>query len=58
MSDGETGLVTPPKPREIAAAFDRLFADRPHARRLGEAGGGLVRERVPSWPEVVERLME
>ncbi len=58
VSDGETGLVTPPKPREIAAAFDRLFADRPLAGRLGEAGGGLVRERVPSWPEVVERLME
>lgn len=57
VEDGATGLVTPPDARDIAAAFDRLFADRELARRLGEAGCGRLRDEVPAWPDVVERLL-
>jgi glycosyltransferase involved in cell wall biosynthesis len=58
VTDGETGLVTPPEPRAIAEAFDRLYTDRALARRLGDAGNAVVRERVPGWPDVVARLLD
>jgi glycosyltransferase involved in cell wall biosynthesis len=58
VEDGETGFVTEPKPRAIAEAFDRLWADRDRARRMGTAGHALVRETVPTWPEVVARLLD
>lgn len=58
VSDGETGLVTPPEPRAIAEAFDRLFTDREMATRLGSAGNALVRTEVPRWPDVVARLLD
>jgi glycosyltransferase involved in cell wall biosynthesis len=58
VTDGETGLVTAPEPRAVAEAFDRLFADRALAQRLGEAGNAVVRERVPAWPDVVARLLD
>lgn len=58
VANGETGLVTPPEPEAIAAAIDRLHGDRAFAARLGAAGKARVREVVPSWPEVVERLLE
>lgn len=57
VEDGATGLVTPPEPRDIAAAFDRLHADHALARRLGDAGCERLRAEVPTWPEVVERLL-
>jgi len=58
VTDGETGLVVPPEPKAIAEAFDRLYVDRALAKRLGEAGHAVLRERVPGWPEVVARLTE
>jgi len=58
VADGETGLVTPPEPKAIAEAFDRLYVDRALAKRLGQAGNAALRERVPGWPEVVARLTE
>jgi glycosyltransferase involved in cell wall biosynthesis len=58
VSDGETGLVTPPEPQAIAHAFDRLFSNRPLARKMGEAGNEKLRATVPGWPEVVARLTE
>jgi glycosyltransferase involved in cell wall biosynthesis len=57
VRDGETGIVAPPKPRAIAAAFDRLWSDRDAARSWGLGGNRLVRERVPEWSEVVARLL-
>jgi glycosyltransferase involved in cell wall biosynthesis len=57
VSDGETGLVAEPEPKEIAAAFDRLFSDRDGAARMGRTGNELIREVVPTWPEVVTRLV-
>jgi glycosyltransferase involved in cell wall biosynthesis len=56
VADGETGLVTPPEPEAIAHAFDRLYSNHPLAKKMGEAGHALIRERVPGWPEVVARL--
>jgi glycosyltransferase involved in cell wall biosynthesis len=56
--DGETGLVTPPDPKAVAQAFDRLYADRDLALRLGRAGGAVVRAEVPRWPDVVARLLD
>jgi glycosyltransferase involved in cell wall biosynthesis len=58
VADGRTGIVAAPEPRAIADAFDRLAADEALARRLGGAGHELVAERVPSWPEVVARLLD
>jgi glycosyltransferase involved in cell wall biosynthesis len=58
VDDDVTGLVVPPEPTEIAAAFNRLARDRAAARRLGDAGHERLRERVPEWPEIVRRLLE
>jgi glycosyltransferase involved in cell wall biosynthesis len=58
VAHAETGLIAPPEPTAIAEAFDRLEGDEPLARRLGDAGYALLRERVPTWPEVVERLLD
>ncbi len=57
VQDGETGVVADPEPRAIAEAFDRLFADRAHAARMGEAGRDRVETEVPRWPEVIARLL-
>jgi len=57
VSDGETGLVVPPGPRAIAAAFDRLYEDRRLAERLGSAGHERMTSAIPSWPEIVARLL-
>jgi glycosyltransferase involved in cell wall biosynthesis len=57
VEDGETGLVTPPDPPAVADAFDRLFADRALASRMGEAGRARLESEVPAWPEVVARLL-
>ena len=58
VTDGETGLVTAPEPKAIADTFDRLFADRALAARLGAAGNAVVRDRVPAWPDVVARMLD
>jgi glycosyltransferase involved in cell wall biosynthesis len=58
VAEGETGLVSAPEPKAIAEAFDRLFADRALAKRLGEAGNARVRAEVPRWPDVVARLLD
>lgn len=58
VTDGETGLVTEPEPAAIAEAFDRAFRDREAGARMGEAGAALIRETVPTWSEVVTRLLE
>jgi glycosyltransferase involved in cell wall biosynthesis len=58
VTDGETGLVTAPEARAIAEAFDRLATDRDGALRMGKAGSALIRDVVPTWPEVVSRLLD
>ncbi len=52
-----TGLVVEtPEPRSIAAALDRLAADRAFAGRLGNTGRARV--RGIEWSRVVEGLLE
>jgi glycosyltransferase involved in cell wall biosynthesis len=58
VADGETGLVAPPEPREIGAVFDRLYADRALAKRLGDAGSEKLAASMPTWPEIVARLVD
>jgi glycosyltransferase involved in cell wall biosynthesis len=58
VADGETGSVTDPEPKAIAEAFDRSFTDRDDGATMGDAGHQLIRETVPTWPEVVTRLLE
>ncbi len=58
VSEGETGLVAEPDPKAIAEAFDRLYRDAGSGRAMGSAGKALVEEVVPSWPEVVARLLD
>ncbi len=58
VTDGETGIVTPPEPKAIAEAFDRLYLDRALAKRLGTAGNAKLRATVPGWADVVARLLD
>jgi len=58
VDDGQTGFVVAPDAKAIAEAFDRLHADADLARRLGRAGNALVREVVPTWPQIVARLLD
>jgi glycosyltransferase involved in cell wall biosynthesis len=55
--DEETGFVAEPEAKAIAESFDRLFANRDAARRMGAAGRELLEREVPAWPEVVARLL-
>ena len=57
VQDGETGLVAAPEPEDVAAAFDRLHADRALARRLGANAAGRVAELGIDWDTVVEKLL-
>ena len=58
VSEAETGFVAAPEPRAIAEAIDRLAGDRDGAIRMGKAGNALIRDVVPTWPEVVSRLLD
>ncbi|MGD8395774.1 MAG: glycosyltransferase, partial [Candidatus Eiseniibacteriota bacterium] len=52
VRDGETGLVVALDDVDaMAAAVARLAADRALARRLGERGRALARERFMSWED-------
>jgi glycosyltransferase involved in cell wall biosynthesis len=57
VEDGVTGLVSEPTPRAIAAAFDRLWSERARGAAWGQAGKKVLLDRVPAWPDVVERLL-
>jgi glycosyltransferase involved in cell wall biosynthesis len=58
VTDGETGLVAPPEPVEIGATLDRLYRERQQAERLGAAGLEKLRASMPTWPEIVARLVD
>ena len=57
VEDGVTGLVAEPEPEAVAAAFDRLHADRALARRLGGNAAGRVAELGIDWGTVIEKLL-
>ena len=55
--DGATGLVAEPTPESIAAAFDRLHADRVLARRLGDHAAEQVARLGIDWDSVIGKLL-
>ncbi len=57
VEDGVNGLVAEPEPRALAAALDRLWTDRPLARRMGEAGRETPRRLRIDWDHVIENLI-
>jgi glycosyltransferase involved in cell wall biosynthesis len=56
VKEGATGYIVAPEPKALAAAMDRLFADRRQARRMGEAGYDLVQGLRINWDNVIEKL--
>jgi len=55
VTDGVTGVIAEPTAESLAAAIDRLWADRRAARRMGQAGR-LRAERV-TWGAIVDQLV-
>jgi glycosyltransferase involved in cell wall biosynthesis len=56
VCDGESGWVVEPEPRAIAAAIDRLAADRRRAAQMGEAGAKNLDKLEINWDRAVEAL--
>jgi glycosyltransferase involved in cell wall biosynthesis len=54
----ETGMIVEPDAGALAKAFDRLWQDRATAKKWGEAGNALYRERDITWEHVVRKLLE
>ena len=52
--DGVNGFVCAPNPGELAAAINRLAADRPQAAALGDAGHDVA--AAITWDGVIEKL--
>lgn len=58
VSDGETGLLVPPRDAPaLRAAVERLLADAELRERLGSAARERARERF-GWEAVIERTLE
>jgi glycosyltransferase involved in cell wall biosynthesis len=55
--DRETGFVTPPTPRALAESFDRMYADRPAAARMGRSAKRILSDLRLTWPKTIERLL-
>lgn len=58
VEDGVNGYVVPPEPRAIAAAMDRLMADRNRAIKMGRAGRETIAALGISWERVVEAFLQ
>jgi glycosyltransferase involved in cell wall biosynthesis len=56
VRDAETGLVAEPTAEGLAAAMDRLWADRTSASRWGQAGRELYDRFDITWDRVVATL--
>ena len=57
VTDGVNGLITPPDPAALGAAFDRLYADRAGAQRMGEAAADRVAGLGINWDTVIAKLL-
>lgn len=57
VRDGHEGLVATPEPRNLAAAFDRLYEDRDAAERMGRMSHERRAALNISWEHVLERLL-
>jgi glycosyltransferase involved in cell wall biosynthesis len=56
VREQQTGLVVPPRPEEIAAAFDKLRDDHALAERLGGRARTMADELGITWERTVEVL--
>lgn len=54
--DDQTGLVVAPDPQALADAFDRLWENRPLAKRLGESARAHIDGLGINWDRVVSAL--
>jgi len=58
VSDGETGLLVPPRDAAaLRAAVERLLRDPELRERLGHAAHARARERF-GWDAVIDRTLE
>jgi glycosyltransferase involved in cell wall biosynthesis len=57
VRDGENGFLAEPRTRAIAGAIDRLAESPERTEDMGRAGHKLIRDTVPEWPEVVNRIL-
>lgn len=55
VKDGETGIVAPALPEDLAAALDAILADTGMAQGMGERGRESVKEIT--WERVVEKVI-
>ena len=58
IRDGQDGLVTPPEPAALGAAFARVMQDRAGAERMGAAALASYRASGITWDRVVETLTD
>ena len=58
VEEGVTGSVTPPDAKSIAEVMDRLYADKAHAQRMGEAAHERMLELNITWDHVIRCLTE
>lgn len=58
VEPGETGLVVPPDPREIAHALDDLWDNRKRTERWGNAAKSLWDRQCITWDHTIEKLLQ
>jgi glycosyltransferase involved in cell wall biosynthesis len=56
VQNGVNGLVVAADPKALADAMDRLFLDRTHTARMGEANNRRLSELGINWDTVIESL--
>ena len=57
VADGQTGLVCPADPAEIAACLDRMWTDRARTEAWGRAGQQRYAELGLGWSAVLDGLL-
>ena len=57
MRDGDNGYVAEPTPQALAAAMDKLYADRGRTAAMGERALARLHELNISWSHVLKRLL-
>ena len=57
VTDSQTGLIAEATPQSLAERMDALWADRPGAAAMGEAGRQRYQDLKISWENVVDKLL-
>ncbi len=56
--DGQTGMVSPPTPQDLARAMDTLWASPALCKQMGEAAHARLLEMDITWEHVVKELLK